>query len=377
MEADSAVDGEGEDPVDRLRAAAADRERARERLDAAGEADLRRLRERCDELRALLSEYEGRATGDGDFAAFIEFQEEIAAFVEELGDLPGEETFDEIDDLLQQRRLTEEDFAAVRERIDGLEERLAPVENWEDATDRYRAARDAVKRRRHELRERIDRLERVARLGDADLDAPVERLRDPIDRYNDAVRERFRAFRDDRPAREVLEYVASTAPFPLVGFRDPPDELLAFVRDHEAGAESIPTLLEYADYSPSKLSHYVDGPRELKRRVASRRTYLRRLDAEPLTIGWPSPPADELRWRCEELTAAVARLDGPVAALREVRALTRGAEYERLRTAAVARAELTDEQRERLRSGAVERELETARAERERCSAALSEFRAV
>ncbi|MFB6074237.1 MAG: hypothetical protein ABEJ89_04425 [Haloarculaceae archaeon] len=364
-----------DDPVARLRRAAEDREAARERLDAAGEADLRRLRERCEELRELLDRYEERATGDGDFEAFIEFQEEIDRFVSGLAaDFPRREAFEDIDDRLQQRRLTERDFEAVRSRLADATSDLAPLEAWEDATERYRDARDDLEHRRYEVRERIDDLERVAGLGAADLEAPVERLRDPIAAYDDAVDEAFASFKHDRPAREVLDFVASTAAFPLVGYREPPEDLRGFVDEHAAGEEPIPTLLEYADYSLSKLEHYVDAARELKRAVATQQTYLRRLDADPLTVGWPPPAAETLRWECEERIAVVGRFAPDVVpALREVRGLTRREDYERLRESAVARAELTDGERERLRNGEIEPALADARAERERLEAALEE----
>jgi len=62
-----------------------------------------------------------------------------------------------------------------------------------------------------------------------------------------------------------------------------------------------------------------------------------------------------------------------VARLREVRALAAEPEYEHLRTAAVARAEVGEAERERIRSGAVEAELERARTLVERLDEAVEE----
>lgn len=193
------------DAVTRLRQADADRRAARERVESvgaersegateeravneesrapAGEDSLRALRTACEELRALLTEYEGRATGDGDFAAFIEFQDRIAHFTNDLDEeLPERTVFEEIDERLQQRRLTEDDFAAVRERIDAAEETADPLVEWEDARERYGEARRAARRRLDTVADRIDDRERLLELGEADLDAPTERLRDPIER---------------------------------------------------------------------------------------------------------------------------------------------------------------------------------------------------
>jgi len=162
----------------------------------------------------------------------------------------------------------------------------------------------------------------------------------------------------------------------LASLPEPPDPLLGYVTDHAAGTESITTLLEYSEYSRSKLDHFVDDPDDLARIVGRRQTYLRRLDADPLCVGWPPPAASVLRWRCRELIAVVDRFAPPGVGerLRTVRALPREYDYERLRTAAVARAELTDDEVRRLRDGTVASELESLRAERDRLETALSEY---
>ncbi|PSP95847.1 hypothetical protein BRC91_00695 [Halobacteriales archaeon QS_4_62_28] len=364
------------DPVMRLERADADRQDARKRVEAVGEPALRDLRTACSELRALLAEYENRATGDGDFAAFIEFQDRIAHFTESLDeDLPERVIFEEIDDRLQQRRLTEGDFAAVRERIDDAETTATPLQEWEDASERYKTARLAAEERLGAVADRIDDCERLVELGRADLDAPTERLRGPVEDYDEAVTDAFRAFRSDAPAREVLDFVARTDLYPLVPFESPPADLVEYVHEHEAGTESITRLLEYADYSRSKLDHYVDDAAALRRTVATNRTYLERLDGEPLTVGWPPPAAETLRWRCDERISVVDRFASDVVAdLRAVRDLTWRDDYDRLRRSAVAREQLTDEERKRLKTGAVEQELAELRDEREQIEAALSTY---
>jgi len=365
-----------DDTVTRLARADADRQAAHERVEAVGEASLRNLRAACSDLRALLTEYEDRATGDGDFAAFIEFQDRIAHFTEGLDEnLPERATFEEIDDRLQQRRLTEGDFAAVRERIDDAEATATPLREWEDARERYEKARLAVERRLSTVEDRIDDCERLVELGEADLDAPTERLRDPIENYDEAVTDAFRAFRSDAPAREVLDFVATTDLYPLVPFESPPADLVEYVHEHEAGTESITRLLEYADYSRSKLDHYVADAAALKRNVATNQTYLERLDGKPLTVGWPPPAAETLRWRCDERISVVDRFASDVVPdLRAVRDLAWREDYERLRRSAVARDQLTDEERERLKTDAVEQELAELREERERIEDALSTY---
>jgi len=355
------------DAVERLEQAAEAYDRAQARVEEIGADALRDCRDIYSELRNLLDSYDGRATGGGDFEAFMEFQGRVGTLTDDLPeDLPERDTFEEIDDFLQQRRLTESDFEQAREMLSPVGDLVGRLDELDDAREQYRKARTEANRRRNELRDRIADLERLQRLGDADLDAPVERLRGPIERYNDAVTEAFTEFRRNTSARDALAVIERADAYPLVKFRSPPAELLTYVREHDAGREPIPKLLEYADYSASKLDHYVDDAAALRSAVATRQTYLRRLDAEPVRIDWPPPSADALPWYCREYRSVVARFadESVVAALREVRGLAERDDYERLRESAVARAELTESERERLASGAVEEELATAREAR-------------
>ncbi|MFB6165520.1 MAG: hypothetical protein ABEJ31_10215 [Haloarculaceae archaeon] len=350
-----------------LEDAASAHERARERVAERDEAELQRVAETYRELESLFDRYEDRATGDEDFQAFIEFQEELAAFVDHLAeDLPHRERFEEVDELLQQRRLTDGDFAQAREVLSPVADDVARLEERDATRRRYRDLRERAERRGRELDERIAHLADLTRLGEADLDAPVERLREPLSAYDEAATDAFAAFKRDASAREVLAFVEAITAFPLVPFREPPADLRAYVREHEAGAEPIPQLLEYAEYSNSKLDHYVADADALKRAVATNLTYLRRLDGEPLTIGWPPPSADELRWRVRELVQALGRFapEDVVARARALRSLSDDLAYDRLRESARARSQLTDEQRERLASGAIDRELDQLREKR-------------
>ncbi len=131
--------------------------------------------------------------------------------------------------------------------------------------------------------------------------------------------------------------------YPFVGYDRPPEDLREYVVESSDGEYTIPELLEYADYSRSKLSHYVEDADVLKRRVATQQTYLDGIDAEALTIEWPPDEAEVLCRRTREIRPFVARVadEETVAALRTVRLLTYDDEYDRLQTAAQAVAQLT------------------------------------
>ena len=364
-------------------ASAGDLETARERLrqaeaavEAYGEGEAEAVADAYGDATELLATYEDRATGTGsdNFRAYVEFQERFSNLVEDLpADLPAREAFEEADDLLDRRRLSEKHFeqardvlAPAREAKETLEERAAAREHLEET-------RRAVRRRLSTLDDEIAARERLLELGSADLDAPTEELRDPIDAYNTAVTDAFDRYRRTASVRDLLAFVATTEAYPLVEFTPPPSTLRAYLEEAAVGTEPLTTVLDYVGYSRSKLDHYVDDPDRFRREVATRETYLSRLDATPLTVEWPPPVAGRLRRRAEELVSVVARVadDGTVARARAVRDLALRDDYDRLRRAAVAREELTADERDRLASGAVEEELTDRRAERDRLRAAL------
>ncbi|MFD1513270.1 DUF7118 family protein [Halomarina rubra] len=345
---------------------AADRlDAARERVAEVGPTDLARTAAAYRELAATLDRHEEDATGYGEFDKYIAFQEAAADVFDDVDeDLPEREAFEAADEALQQKTLSAADFERARDAL-APAEALADLDaEHDDAREAYRDARRAVLARRRTLEERREDLERLQRLGEADLDAPVDELRDPIEAYDAAVREAFATYREETSARDLLALVeTAAADYPLVGFEAPPDRLRAFVERAQVGEEPLPQLLDYADYSNSKLSHYVEDPQALKGAVATNRTYLERLTADPLTVEWPPAPAAEVRWRCRELLAVVGRFadEETAAHLRTVRAATRREDYDRLRNSAVARAHLTTEEHEQVRSGAVASDLDRVR----------------
>jgi hypothetical protein len=379
---DTAGDPDLADRCDRATTLAAELETAgeqvttlHEEVETVGETPLERLADAYRGAERLLDRYEERATDYDDFAGYVEFQETFVEFVEELDeDLPRRAAFEAADDRFQKSRLTEADFEAAREA-------LAPAREGAELLERYRSARETFGERRHEARDlyadlvdRADALERTLALGATDLSVDVAALGEPVEAYDEAVLAAFESFRRTAPSREVLELVAEAADRPFVDFRAPPTRLAEYLGTADVGEEPVPTLLEYADYSASKLSHYVADPGALSRHVATNRTYLNGLDAEPLTIGWPPPPASLVRFAAEEYRPVVAGFadSDVVAKLRTVGRLARDSEtYGDRREAAHALAQLGETGRERLESGAVATDLARVRAARDRLRAAL------
>ncbi|MFB6153807.1 MAG: hypothetical protein ABEJ27_06100 [Halodesulfurarchaeum sp.] len=370
---------EEEDAIaDRLEAAAAELESAEERVEEIGEGRLRDLEDAHDQLRTLFGRYEERATGSGDFGAFIEFQERLAELVEDLpNDLPEREVFEDIDERMQKRRLTQSDFEEARDSLEPVADLLQRLEDRSAAKRQYRSVRHEVEDRIHELRDEIDRLEQVASLADVDLDAPTSELRERVEAYNESVRSAFQSFRSSASARAVIQLVQTAEQYPLIPFDDPPSDLASYLTEADVGNESLPTLLEYAEYSRSKLAHYVEEPATFQRVVGGNMTYLDRLDAEPLTIEWPPPSADELRWRGRELTSMLNRFapSDPIEDLDRLLELARDeSRYRELRLAARAGAELSEAERELVADGTVADRLAELRERRQELQDALDRY---
>lgn len=376
---DTAPAEEADELIAELRETEARLRETEARVEEFGREELERLRNAYDEFVGLLDRYEDQVVGDaGDIKTNVEFQSQVARVV---NDIPPNvllyETFVEAADFLKQKYFNQSDFEHVREQLEPVGDIVVRLEDDEQTRQEYRALRRDIRGAIRGRKKRIEELERLVELGEADLDAPTDRLREPIEAYNETAAAAFRSFVETRPAREVLDVLATTEWYPLVPFEPPPADLVAYLETAAVGELSVPKLLEYARYSRSKLDHYVADPDRFARLVGGRKTFLSRLDPDPLQVAWPPPPAARLRWRCSELTAVLDRIEpDAVADLRAVAALPRETDYERLRTSAVAREQLTDAERERLRSGDVTATLASLREQRDRLQAALDESRA-
>ena len=318
----------------------------RERVEAAADAYRRAHR--------VLDQYEEDAVGTGDFGSYVQFRGEFGGAVDVDDDALAADAFAAADDAVDKKRLSEGDFGAARGALDPAGEYVDLLDAYDDAVDAYRIARKETKAAKKALDSRLDALQEVAEMADADLDADVDRLREPIESYNESVREAFSSFYASASAREMFAFLDRADATPFVDVDVPPTDLADYVAEYEAGEEPLPTLLEYADYSNSKLEHYVDDPGALRTAVAVHRTYIERLDGEPLTLDWPPAAGDELAYEIDELIPLVSRVadDETVATLRGVRDLARDDEYERLRRAAEVRDALDEPELALVRTGA-------------------------
>jgi len=322
----------------------------------------------------LLDRYEGSATGTGDFQAYVEFQDKFLGLVEGRDDdTPASEAFATAGERLDQRRLSESDFDAARGDLEPAAEYVGLLDRRENAEEAVAKARRDARLCRRDLDEEIDVRAEWLAVGEADLDAPVAELTEPIEAYNDAVVDEFDEFYASASIAEVVAFLERAESFPLVDFRSPPRDLREFATESPDADEPIPTLLEYADYTGSKLDHYAEDPGLLQTTVAVHRTYLERLSGAPLTVSRPPPAPEELRFRARERMSLLGRFAGEetTAQLRTVRDLTHRDDYRELRRAARAHEELDADELAAVRSGAAAAELERLRDARDRLAAEL------
>ncbi len=364
-------------------------------IDDHGEANVEAAADAYRNATRLLDRYEDSATGTGDFKAYLQFQNEFIALAEGLSDdTLAAEAFQRASERMDKRRLNRSDFDYAREQIEAAAEAVDLLERREEAHSAYRQARHDAKARKDELDSEADRLRRVRELGGVDLEASLDPLRGPVEAYNAAVREAFDAFRRTESARKLFGLLDAGADRPLVDADRPPRDLADYIESAPAGEEPLTTLREYADYSPSKLEHYVDDPGALRTHVSVHQTYLNRLGPEPLLIEWPPAESGVLCARLQELAPLVRRLDAAIdreeAASdaadtdtdgesieyhrRRLARLTRTDDYDRLRQVAVAESELSDEEFEQLAAGTVDDDLAAVEAGIDAIDAALDEY---
>lgn len=348
-------------------------------IDDIGQDRLETLNDQYQEFTTLLKTYKESASGTGreTFQEYVAFQGELDAFESSLP-ANGLETdaFRDAIEYLDQRRLNQDDFEEARTILAPIEDRLGILDDRAEAREEYAAAERAIQERLTELDDEIEHLERILSFENVDFAVPVDQLRDHVESYNSAISSDFTTYKSNASAREFIQFIEKTTAYPLVDFPSTPPDLVDYLETADAGTESIPTLLEYADYTRSKLSHYVTDPTTFNARIAANQTYLDRLSPDPLTISWPPPPQEELHWLLRELTSVINRI-AATATMEKLNALRNFAhndKYIDIRRAAKADSVLDSEQKQRLKSGEVTEELEDKHHEKDQLETALSSY---
>lgn len=322
----------------------------REKVREVGEERAEETRDLYEMIDAAFEEYREDATGHGEFGRYVEFQNVVIAAENRLeaSEVYRGDDFEKALSRLDARTLRDKHF---RKALSDLEEVAGFVEEYE----RYVELRDALEdeasrkeRRAGELGDEIPEVEErleTARRGE-EVDASP--LRDAVEEYNERVHEEFEAFLREAPAVEVARLGEKTLDSPLVD--DAPIERGTAERlSRHVGDESVERVLELADSSDAKLSHYVDDTDGF--RAAVPRTFFETADGERFELSYE--PEGVVRRLVPELVSIVSMFgdEETVAALRRIGSMAERGEYGPMRRALEAREEAgadTDALRQRL-----------------------------
>ncbi len=348
-------------------------------IDDIGEDRLNDLNDRYQEFTTLLKTYKESASGTGreTFQEYVAFQGELDAFESALpSNALKTDVFKDAIEYLDQRRLNQGDFEEAHAILAPIEDRLAIIEDREKAREEFASAKRAIQQQIDDLDDEIERLERALSFENVDFTVSVDQLRSLIDSYNTAISTDFSSFKSNAPAHDFIQFIEKTTNYPLVAFPSPPSELIEYLESADIGNEPLPHILEYTDYTRSKLSHYVDDPSTFNARIAANQTYLDRLSPSPLTISWPPPPQEELHWILRELISVVNRIatSDTMKKLNTLQNFAHKNEYSDIRRAAKAESVLDDTEKERLASGELTAEHEAKQQEKDKLQTALSTY---
>jgi hypothetical protein len=311
----------------------------REKRDAVqevGEERAERTRELYRRIEDAFEEYREDATGHGEFGRYVEFQNIVIDAEEtvEEQDLYRPEDFESALANLDARTLHDKHF---RRANDDLSEVRGFVETYERYLELEEELRDELRDLEHradELRREIRRKEEAVEKAREAEGIDTSPLREAVERYNERVREEFERFVSEASAVEVARVGERTHGMALVD--DAPVEagtaesLSRYVDD-----EGVDRVLELADASDGKLSHYVDDTDGFREAVP--RTFFETADGERFELSYE--PEGVVRRRADELVPLVGRFgdEETVAALRRVRDMAANGSYGEMRRALVAR----------------------------------------
>jgi len=324
-----------------------------------GEERAEETREKHETLDEALEEYREDATGTGEFRKYIEFRNIVLAVEEDLDEGDGVYMRDDFESALSRldaQTLRDKHFRGARSDLERVEGFVEKYERYEELREELRDELSTLKKRKEDLEREIEETEeRLKKAREAEgVDASP--LREAVEEYNESVRRDFEEFLRNAPAVEVARLGERTLEAPLV--EDAPVESGTAERlSKYVGDETVERVLELADSSDAKLSHYVDDTDGFRDAVP--RTFFETVDAERFELSYE--PEGVVRRLAPELVSLVSFFadEETVAALRRVCGMAERGEYEPMRNALLAHEEAGDDAED------IEEELDELRTEKE------------
>ena len=310
-------------------------EEVRKKVREVGEERAEKTHDLYETVDKNLERYREDATGHGEFEKYIELRSIVAGVEENLDDeevhMSGE--FESALSHLDARTLRDKHFRRARADLEDVNDFAEIYERYEELEKELKDELKSLEKQKKVLRSEIEETEKRLEKAREAEEVDASPLREAVETYNEGVREDFEAFLGEAPAVEVARLGEKTLDSPLV--EDVPVErgvaerLSRYVED-----ETVGRVLELADASDGKLSHYVedtDGFRE-----AVPRTFFETASAERFELSYE--PEGVVRGRVPELVRLVSSFadEETVAVVRRIGAMAERGEYEPMRRAVIA-----------------------------------------
>lgn len=342
----------------------------REVVREVGEERAEQTRELYRRIEDALEEYREDATGHGEFGKYVEFQNIVIASEETLeeSEVYHTEDFERALSRLDARTLQDKHFRGARSDLSDVAEFVEKYDRYEELHEELREELSRLERRTEELESRASDTEERLEKAKVAQEVDCSKLREAVEDYNEGVREDFEVFVSEAPAVEVARLGEKTLDAPLVDDapveRGASDRLRRYVDD-----ETVSRVLELADASDGKLSHYFENPDGFRDAVP--RVFFE--TAEPETFELSYEREGVVRRRVPELVSLVGMFadEETVAALRRVGDIARNGGYSDMRRALVAKKEAGASVEE------LSDELDEVRSEKERAEERADEIRNV
>ncbi|MDX1745070.1 MAG: hypothetical protein R3324_03965, partial [Halobacteriales archaeon] len=248
-------------------------------------------------------------------------------------DVTDRTAFEDALSRFDRRIIREKDFRRARSDLTSVKQVSETLSEAEELASQLTNERGRLSSRLRKWRH--DRSQVQSRLSDLEAvtDVDPEPLVAARSSYNDRVREEFDSFAETAPAIDVARVGYKARLVPLADVPPITDEAaLSVLEDAGFATETVPTVLEYAGYSDSKLSHYVDRPGSFRSQLPV--SWFETIDGEAFTIA-ADATGDDVRHRAPALVKVIDAFATPetIAELRTLRDLAARGEYDRMRRA--------------------------------------------
>lgn len=319
--------------------------RARQRIEDIGLEKAKKTHDFYSELSETMEEYREDAVGTGDFETYVEFQGILDDLLQRINNSQNEvyraEDFERVIDGFEKRVIRESDFRRAESRLADVRELAETIDRVREIEKELRYEKGRLERRKSELESRLKRVGRKIDTAKGVSDIDPSPLISIIESYNSSVETDFEEFYNSAPSIKVARLGEKARDLPLADIKPLDKETVEILRRTGMGQKTVSEVLEYADYSNSKLSHYIERPDEFRRNVSQ--TWFKLLSADDFKISVETPQ-NLIKHKVPELIRIVDEFgsEETVRRLREIHSVAEKGEYAPMRRAYLSEKETGD-----------------------------------